>query len=149
MLGAIRIDFTNLKRARRQDYAIRFLSGGVITMSAGFIAKHGGSSQGGLFLAFPAILPAAATLIAKHECEEKTRKGLQGEKRGRIAAALDTRGAALGSAAMLAFAAVAWWSLPRLSPAAAVLTPTAIWAMVAVGAWVLRKKLGCGGRRRM
>ncbi len=53
------------------DYAIRFLFGGLITVAAGIIAKRFGPGIGGLFLAFPAIFPASATLIEKHEKEKK------------------------------------------------------------------------------
>jgi hypothetical protein len=50
---------------------------------------------GGLFLAFPAIFPASATLVEKHEAENKKRRGLSGMVRGREAAALDAAGAAM------------------------------------------------------
>jgi hypothetical protein len=78
--------------------------GGLMTVVAGLIADHFGSGTGGLFLAFPAIFCASATLIDKHERERKTRKGLQGKKRGRCAAALDAAGAGWGSLAMAGFA---------------------------------------------
>jgi fermentation-respiration switch protein FrsA (DUF1100 family) len=140
MLHTIKLDSGNLKRAQWHEYVIRFLLGGTITMAAGFIAEHWGPGAGGLFLAFPAILPASATLIAKHECEKKARKGMHGETRGRMAAALDTRGAALGSAGMLAFGAAGWWLLPRLPVIAALAIATAAWGTFAIGAWALRKR---------
>jgi hypothetical protein len=60
-----------------------------------------------LFLVFPAIFPASATLIEKHERQRKQEKGLRGQERGIDAAAVDAMGAALGSVAL------------RLSPASA------------------------------
>jgi hypothetical protein len=56
-------------------------------------------AAGGLFLAFPAIFCASATLIEKHERERKEEKGLQGKERGQDAAVLDAAGAGLGSVA--------------------------------------------------
>jgi hypothetical protein len=53
--------------------------GGAITVIAGLIAAH----FGGLFLAFPAIFPASATLIEKHARERKRKAGLRGTRRGK------------------------------------------------------------------
>jgi hypothetical protein len=59
-------------------------------------------------LAFPAIFPASATLVEKHEKQKKKRAGLQGTVRGREAAALDAAGAALGCIGLAGFALVVW-----------------------------------------
>jgi hypothetical protein len=103
----IRIDLAGLRRTKWQDYAIRFLFGGLITTVAGLIAQRWGPRIGGLFLAFPAIFPASATLVEKHE-KKKNRAGLQGAVRGREAAALDAAGAALGCIGLAGFALVVW-----------------------------------------
>jgi hypothetical protein len=58
-----------LGQTKWYEYAIRFLFGGMITAVAGMIAKQFGPGIGGLFLAFPAIFPASATLIEKHETQ--------------------------------------------------------------------------------
>jgi hypothetical protein len=55
-----------------------------------------------LFLAFPAVFCASATLIEKHERDRKQKAGLPGTRRGRQADAL---GAAIGSFGLLGFAA--------------------------------------------
>ena len=68
---------------------------------------------GGLFLAFPAIFSASATLIEKHERERKEKVGLRGTRRGKEAAALDAAGAALASLGLLAFGAAIWLLAPR------------------------------------
>jgi nicotinamidase-related amidase len=68
---------------------IRFALGGAMTVIAGLIASRYGPVVGGLFLAFPAIFPASATLIEKHQRERKKKAGLSGARRGKEAAALD------------------------------------------------------------
>jgi len=92
---AIRMDFTAASKTRWYEYAVRFILGGLITVSAGLIAKKFGPTVGGLFLAFPAIFPASATLVDKHEKEKKSQGGFDGAVRGRLAASLDARGAAM------------------------------------------------------
>ena len=67
----IRINLASLKQIRWHEYLTRFLLGGIITVATGLIAKHFGPVIGGLFLAFPAIFPAGATLIEKHEREKE------------------------------------------------------------------------------
>jgi hypothetical protein len=79
----IQVDLSTLGQTKWYQYAIRFLFGGLITAVAGIIAKKFGPGIGGLFLAFPAIFPASATLIEKHEREKKESHGLRGKKRGR------------------------------------------------------------------
>src|SRR6202050_1816764 len=93
----IRIDVASLKQIEWHEYLTRFLLGGVVTVATGLVAKHFGPIIGGLFLAFPAILPAGATLIEKHERDKKRRAGIPLTIRGRLAAALDARGAAMRS----------------------------------------------------
>jgi hypothetical protein len=77
-----------------------------MTVVAGLIAARFGPVIGGLFLAFPAIFPASATLIEKHVRERKEKAGLRGARRGKEAAALDA--AALGSFGLTAFGLVIW-----------------------------------------
>src|SRR3979409_1784017 len=112
----IKVDFSTLGRTKWHDYAVRFLFGGLITAVAGIIAKKFGPGIGGLFLAFPAIFPASATLIEKHERQRKQKEGLHGRGRGTDAAAVDAFGAAMGSVGLMAFAGICWWLIPR-SPA--------------------------------
>jgi hypothetical protein len=101
----IRFNVTALRQTRWYEVLTRFLLGGAITVATGLIAQHWGPVIGGLFLAYPAILPSGATLIEKHEREKKRRAGIVHTIRGRLAAAVDVRGAALGS---LALAVLAW-----------------------------------------
>ena len=74
----IKVDLSVLGQTRWYEYAIRFIFGGLITAVAGIIAKKFGAGVGGLFLAFPAIFPASATLIEKHETQKKRGGGATG-----------------------------------------------------------------------
>src|SRR5579862_7907850 len=102
----MRMDISAVLKTKWYEYAVRFVFGGLITVSAGLITKSFGPTVGGLFLAFPAIFPASATLIDKHEKEKKTRAGFDGTVRGCLAASLDARGAKMGSVALIVFALV-------------------------------------------
>ncbi len=73
---SISIDTSSLKETRPRDFALRFLFGGLVTLITGLIANRYGPVVAGLFLAFPAIFPATATLIEKHEKQHKQQAGL-------------------------------------------------------------------------
>src|ERR1700735_2807822 len=105
----IKIDPSGLKQTKWHEYALRFIAGGIITVVAGMIAREWGPGIGGLFLAFPAIFPASATLIEKHERQTKQKKGLHGEEGGKEAAAIDALGTAIGSVGLIGFAGICWW----------------------------------------
>lgn len=133
-------DLSALRGVQWHQYVVRFVLGGLVTVATGLLGQHFGPVFGGLFLAFPAIFPAGATLIAKREREKKARHGLRGGIRGRRAAALDAAGAALGSVGLVCFALLAWKTLidepAPLALGGAMLT----WAVVALSLWWLRKK---------
>jgi hypothetical protein len=129
-----------LRQIRWYEYLVRFGLGGTMTVIAGLIAARFGPVVGGLFLAFPAIFPASATLIEKHTRQRKEKAGLSGVRRGRDAAALDAVGAALGSLGLAAFAAVIWLMIAS-SPSWALLFATVAWLTVAVLAWLSRRWL--------
>jgi hypothetical protein len=137
----IRLNPSALRRTGWHDYAIRFLLGGAISAIAGIIAKEAGPVFGGLFLAFPAILPASATLVESHEQEKKRRKGLSGERRGRQAAGVDALGAAIGSIGLMAFAFWAWRFLPRESAPLVLGCATLIWLAISVLIWNARRHI--------
>src|ERR1700746_2254977 len=120
---------SGLARSKWYEYGIRFMLGGLVTSAAGLLAKKFGPSFGGLFLAFPAILPASATLVEKHEREQKEKKGLGGLYRGRHAAGADSAGAAMGSIGLIAFACVVWKFLPNHSAWAVIASATFVWAV--------------------
>ena len=144
----IQIDLPSLRRIKWHEYLTRFLIGGAITVLTGLIAKTFGPVIGGLFLAFPAIFPASATLLDKHEREKKHRAGIPVTIRGRLAVALDARGAALGTIAMGAFALFVWKELPSHNAAAVLGAALALWLAVAAGVWRLRKLHVYASRRK-
>jgi hypothetical protein len=129
-----------LRQIRWYEYLVRFGLGGAMTVIAGLIASRFGPVVGGLFLAFPAIFPASATLIEKHTRQRKEKAGLSGVRRGREAAALDAVGAVLGSLGLAAFAAVIWLMIASSPPWALVLA-TVAWLTVALLAWLGRRRL--------
>jgi hypothetical protein len=90
----ILVNFAALRQVRWYEHFARFLLGGFISLVAGLIAKEFGPTAGGLFLAFPAIFPASATLLDKHEREKKQKAGIAVTIRGLLAVGLDARGAA-------------------------------------------------------
>ncbi len=137
----IKIDASGIGESKWYEYAIRFLFGGLITAVAGIIAKKFGPSIGGLFLAFPAILPASATLIEKHEKEKKEEKGLVGTRRGRKAASVDAAGSAMGSVGLLVFAAIVWQFAPLYSTWIVLTGATLAWLTVSLLIWYVRKRL--------
>jgi Protein of unknown function (DUF3147) len=126
-----------LPRIHWYEYASRFAFGGLATALAGVIAKEYGPSIGGLFLAFPAIFPASATLIEQHEKRKKQKAGGHGTVRGRKAAALDAAGASIGAFGLLSFAYVAWKLMPDLSPWATLSVAALAWLAISMLAWKL------------
>jgi len=135
----VELDFSALRQIRWHEYASRFVLGGVITVATGLIAKHFGPVIGGLFLAFPAIFPASVTLVEKHEREKKQRAGIRTTLRGRLAAALDARGTAIGTLGLAAFGFVVWQLLPSYESALVLTGALAAWLVLAVAAWRLRR----------
>ncbi len=137
----VHVDLSALRRTKWYEYAIRFLFGGIITAITGMIAKKFGPEVGGLFLAFPAIFPATATLLEKHEKQKKQRKGLNGTKRGRLAAGVDAAGAAMGAGGLLIFALIVWKLLPGRSGSIVLEAATLAWAVVAISIWAVEEKI--------
>jgi hypothetical protein len=135
----IQIDLASLRRIQWHEYVVRFLLGGAITVITGLIAKACGPVVGGLFLAFPAIFPASATLLDKHERAKKRKAGIPATIRGRLAVGLDARGAVLGSIAMGAFALLVWKALPEHNGPTVLGGALLVWIIVAAGLWRLRK----------
>jgi hypothetical protein len=135
----IKLNFKALERTRWHEYALRFLLGGLITAITGWLAERFGPVVGGLFLAFPAIFPASATLLEKHEREKKREAGIAFTVRGRLAAALDARGAVMGALGGMGFALVALRVLPEDSLWASLLLASATWLVVSSTLWYVRK----------
>jgi Protein of unknown function (DUF3147) len=144
----ILVNLSALRRTRWSEHLLRFALGGAVTVIAGLIAKAFGPTVGGLFLAFPVIFPASATLLDKHEREKKKQAGIQLTIRGQQAVGLDARGAALGSLALGAFALLVWKTLPEHGAAPVLGGALFFWAVVAATLWRLRKLHVFLSRRR-
>ncbi len=136
----VQIDPSVLGKTKWHEYAVRFVFGGLITAVAGLIAKHYGPVVGGLFLACPAIFPASATLIEKHEAEKKELLGLDGKVRGREAASVDATGSAMGSLGLVIFAVINWKFLPSYQTWLILPIATVAWMLVSALLWHFRKR---------
>lgn len=128
------VNLAALGRSKWYEYAVRFVFGGTVTVLAGLVARRYGPEIGGLFLAFPAIFPATATLLEKHETQKEPSR-----MRARQVAGIDAAGAAMGSIGLMAFAVVVTQGLPRYSLLAVLATASIVWLMVAVAVWWGRK----------
>lgn len=113
---------SRLRQTRASEYAVRFVFGGIVTASAGLIAARAGPVVGGLFLAFPAILPASLTLISRHA-------------RNRPPAGADCYGSIFGSVGLLGFAAVVWRLGVVLPAWTLLLLALVVWIVLASLSW--------------
>ena len=136
----IKVDTDTLKQTKWYECAIRFILGGAITVIAGLVAKKFGPAVGGLFLAFPAIFPASATLVEDHEEGKKQKEGMHGEeRRGRDAAALDAAGAAMGSLGLMLFALLVWQLLENHSAWLTLASALGVWFVSSCTVWFVRE----------
>jgi hypothetical protein len=136
----VTFDLSTLAGTRWYEYGVRFLLGGAITAIAGLLAKRFGPIFGGLFLAFPAIFPASATLVEKHEQEKKGKAGIVNTTRGRQAAALEARGATIGSFGLACFAVLVWKLLPVWNAGVVLIAALSLWLGVSVLIWRASKR---------
>jgi Protein of unknown function (DUF3147) len=137
----IELRVSSLKGTKVHEYLIRFLLGGSVTVAAALIAEHFGPVVGGLFLAFPAIFPAAATMLEKHEREKKKKAGLPPGKRGRMTAGVDAGGAAMGTVGLGCFALVVWRTLPNHPMWIVLMVGLLCWTLISTGLWWVRRRL--------
>lgn len=144
----IEAKFSALRQSKPHEYLLRFVFGGAATVLAGIMARYFGPGVGGLFLAFPAIFPATATLIEGHEKKRMAKTGHDGTNRGRMAASIDAAGAALGCIGLAGFAAVLSFTLPRCNAMLALCAAVAVWAVASILLWELRKNRIFGLRLR-
>lgn len=136
----VRLSTPALRRTSWRAFAARLVLGGLATVVTGLAGAMAGPSVGGLFLALPAIFCASATLIESTERHHKHVVGMHGEQRGKMAAALDAAGTALGSIGMLAFAVV-FAAVVRTQVAMAFVAATLAWSLIAVAAWYCRRSV--------
>jgi hypothetical protein len=132
---AVRLNLSALRQSKWHEIVLRFLFGGLATVAAGLIAKSFGPILGGLFLAFPAIFPATATLVEKHVKEKKRAAGIDGVDRARYAVALEARGATMGSIGLICFALVVWRFLSAETKWLILLSAILAWAATSILLW--------------
>ena len=135
----VQVNLASLRNTRPHDYVVRFVFGGICTAIAGIMAKLYGPGIGGLFLAFPAIFPASATMIENNEKRRKRKIGADGTMRGRLAASIEASGVTLGCFGLAAFALVVWQFLPRHNACGVIAFGVASWAALSYVLWTLRK----------
>lgn len=87
-----RVDISKLREAKPKEMGARFGLGALVSVVAGIISHLAGARLGGVFLAFPAILPASLTFVQ--------------DKEGTRTADRDALGAVLGGFALVVFAVV-------------------------------------------
>jgi|SRR5215210_7877596 len=102
--ASVGVDPDGFRSVRFVDLAIRFAFGFGVSAVAGVVTLVFGHRAGGLFLAFPAILPASLTLIE--------------QKEGRRQAEGNAVGAVIGAIALGMFAVTAFALYTHIPPAA-------------------------------
>jgi hypothetical protein len=135
----VSVHFASLKDVKSHQYLLRFLFGGLCTVAAGLIAKRFGPVIGGLFLAFPAIFPAGASLLESHEKRKMAKAGLDGTNQGRLAASVDAAGASIGCIGLVIFAVTIWRELLDHNAYLVVIAATVAWLSLSIAIWYARK----------
>jgi hypothetical protein len=135
----IKFKLSALHRTRWYEVVLRFLFGGLATVATGMIAKSYGPVIGGLFLAFPAIFPATATLVEKHVKEKKKKAHIDGVNRSRQAVALEARGATMGSIGLAVFGLLLWRFLVDQPAWLVLLAASLAWFVTSILIWELRR----------
>jgi hypothetical protein len=116
-----------LKQIRGRDVAVRFAFGAAISILAGLASIAVNPVFGGLFLAFPAILPASVTLIEQKESTGK--------------AADDIEGATIGALGLAVFAVVTGTVLRHTTAVLALIAATAAWLVTSVALYLVIETL--------
>lgn len=147
----VSLNLAALTRVHWYELVLRFVLGGLVTLATGVVAERAGAVIGGLFLAFPAILPASLTLIERHQTDRK-RAGIAGRIRGRKAAALDAGGAALGGWGLAGFGLITWRLLPAHWTMLVLLLAALVWLALAAALWGVSRlhllaRIRAGARR--
>ena len=120
-------DWAKVLEASPPEIGIRFAFGAGIALLAAVVGAVFGARAGGLFLAFPAVLPATLTLIEKKE--------------GTTKAWADASGGLLGAVGLAAFA-ITVMLLLHWNPVAALLVALVAWSLVAGGLYFLFRASG-------
>lgn len=123
---AVELNLAALRKSRWSDYVERFAFGGCVSVIVALVTHHFGSGWGGLFLGFPAILPATLTLVKDHD--------------GRPKAADDAAGATCGAIGLVGFASCVWLTTPHLGVALSLVMAALVWLALSIAAWWLSER---------
>jgi hypothetical protein len=116
------VDPGRVREVRGSELAVRFAFGAAVSLVAAMIGLFVSPKAGGMFLAFPAILPAALTLL---------------EKKHDTGHAVHTvRGAVLGSAGMVGFAIIAALAFTHWPAALVISVAAAGWVVVSLSLYL-------------
>jgi CDP-diglyceride synthetase len=115
-----KLNLQGLKDKKPKDYLLRFAFGAAISTAAALIGMRF-PVFGGMFLAFPAILPASLTLVERDS--------------GTAEAAIDAEGAIFGALGLMAFALVAAFGITPLGAVPALIAAAIAWVVVAIGSY--------------
>ena len=126
-LEPVGFDWSKVTKVKPTEIGVRFGFGALVALVAAVAGSLAGPKVGGLFLAFPAILPASLTLIEKKE--------------GLSKAWSDASGGALGAIAMAGFALVAI-RLLSWNPLLALVGAMLVWIVVSSGLYFLFRVSG-------
>lgn len=117
------IDPGKLRKVKPRHLLLRFAMGAVVSVLAGLVGLALGPRVGGMFLAFPAMMVAALTLI---EEEEGTSESIA-----------DVRGSVIGAIGMLLFATVVTLLTERSWPGFALILAALVWLLAGVSIYTL------------
>jgi hypothetical protein len=122
-LTKVQASADGIRESKLHEWIIRFVFGGLVSLTAGLISRQWGPEVGGLFLAFPSILPATVTLVKEHKNRDQ--------------AADCTRGAALGSVGLISFAAVVFLAAEHWSAVVTLTAATLAWLVTSLLVWAV------------
>jgi type II secretory pathway component PulL len=129
----VRFRATKLRQTRSRDWLIRFGFGAGVSAVAGVVGAIAGPTAGGVFLAFPAILLASVTLVAK---EDGVRHALD-----------DARGATYGTLGLVVFALVILLAVDQWPLWLVLSWAILAWLVVALTGYLTAQLAGAGRPR--
>lgn len=121
------VSLSDARQEPPRDLLIRFCFGAAISAVAGIVSVVFGVELGGIFLAFPAILPATLTLVEQEE-EHKQAENLD-------------VGAIIGAVALGAFAVVGWRLFTTIGAPSTLAAAGVTWLVAAVAMYLLLSRI--------
>jgi hypothetical protein len=126
----LRMEPSKLRDGRPRDWIVRFGFGAGTSLTAAILGVVAGPLVGGAFLAFPAILLASLTLVAKEDGAARSRD--------------DARGARCGALGLIVFGVLGATWFDALAAPLVLLLCAAGWVLVGVGSYLAAWWAGVG-----